>query len=135
MRPLLLLALTACGGSTTPTPTGHTGHTGTLQVVDESWAMCATYTYDDPPSFTATSPAASTIDLDYRGTVGGCGCDGVVRPALDDASGRIDVRFDAGACDGLFCCEIQATLGGVPTGTWELHTTGYPGTSATVAVD
>jgi hypothetical protein len=142
---MLIFALSACTGSEAPppravdssaTPTGHTGTspspTGHTGVTDTGWTPdnplevavgrlepCPDpYTYPVTSTLDASEAGPGAIQVAFAGVVG-CSCTGRVHAWTEGET--VGLLILAGDCDIVVCCELDATLSGVPAGTWTVE--------------
>lgn len=113
------------------TPTGATG----LPTSAPSWAECATGSDPYDGWLLATPTAPGQIVVQHHGTSHGCGC------ALAGAGawwfedeGNLMMRWYAGDCDAIYCCDFQVTIDGLPAGTWTVNEA-WEGLSTSVTVE
>lgn len=122
-------ASTATTGMTAST--GHTGLVEKLGVVFETSTGCVGGSYDDPSKMSAKSKGAVVV-VRRHGSAGGCDCASNASVELDAATLTID--WGLGDCDAVFCCDLRADLGGVPSGTYTITDANQGPRTATTTV-
>jgi len=107
----------------TDTDTDNTGETGLVgpSITVDSQGYCSSgsgyYGYEHDLDATVSG---STVVVDVSAQFGGCGCNPEsASVALDGSELRIDLSH--GDCDGIFCCDYQLDIDGVPSGTWTVR--------------